>query len=343
VNVTRPVCSSMEEFLANTKGYRFGFNGKEHDDETYGEGNVYDYGFRIYNPRVGKFLTVDPLSPKYPWYSPFQFAGNKPIWAKDLDGLEECYSCDMRADRIAAQQLAGEGATAAQVQEMYARIHFQGGPMTLEELHTTLDALGFIPLLGELADGTNALIYLAEGDKQNATFSAISLIPVIGDVAGKGTKYTIKASKYFKVGDRIFQSAKSATKYDAYFSKYGSKVANAIWDAGRGGSNKLAKALGTKAGDVAHHVIPVELIEKSPLLQKAINEGFDFNGAINGMIIKQRGSHPDSYWQGVQQVILATQKSMPKASAKEIMEVVSTKLKTMIQSNGNVVNTVFKK
>jgi hypothetical protein len=29
------------------------------------------------------------LSDSYPWYTPYQFAGNKPIWAIDLDGLEE--------------------------------------------------------------------------------------------------------------------------------------------------------------------------------------------------------------------------------------------------------------
>jgi len=28
-------------------GYRYGFNGKEGDDEWSGEGNMYDYGFRI--------------------------------------------------------------------------------------------------------------------------------------------------------------------------------------------------------------------------------------------------------------------------------------------------------
>lgn len=69
--------------------YRYGFNGKESDTDTYGEGNIYDYGFRIYNPRLGKFLSVDPLTRIYAWYTPFQFAGNKPIWAIDLDGLEE--------------------------------------------------------------------------------------------------------------------------------------------------------------------------------------------------------------------------------------------------------------
>src|SRR5262249_10936121 len=53
------------------------------------EGEQQDYGMRIYDPRIGKFLSVDPLTKSYPWYSPYQFAGNKPIWAIDLDGAEE--------------------------------------------------------------------------------------------------------------------------------------------------------------------------------------------------------------------------------------------------------------
>jgi RHS repeat-associated protein len=71
-------------------GYRYGFNGKVKDNEGMGGGGqTYDYGFRIYNPSLAKFLSVDPLSASYPWYTPYQFAGNKPIWAIDLDGLEE--------------------------------------------------------------------------------------------------------------------------------------------------------------------------------------------------------------------------------------------------------------
>jgi RHS repeat-associated protein len=73
----------------NSGSYRYGYNGKEKDPETYGEGNIYDYGFRIYNPRLGKFLSVDPLTKSYPWYTPYQFAGNKPINSIDVDGLED--------------------------------------------------------------------------------------------------------------------------------------------------------------------------------------------------------------------------------------------------------------
>ncbi len=68
--------------------YRYGFNGKEQDSAINGSGVDYDYGFRVYDARIGKFLSVDPLRKSYPWYSPYQFAGNSPIKFIDLDGLE---------------------------------------------------------------------------------------------------------------------------------------------------------------------------------------------------------------------------------------------------------------
>ena len=79
--------------ILGTDSYRFAFNGKEIDDEgEWGQSTTaYDYGFRIYNPQVARFLSVDPLSPDYPWYTPYQFAGNKPIVAIDVDGLEELH------------------------------------------------------------------------------------------------------------------------------------------------------------------------------------------------------------------------------------------------------------
>ena len=73
----------------NSSEYRYGFNGKEKDDEgEFGSITNYDYGFRIYNPAVGRFLSVDPLSPNYPELTPYQFASNSPIGGVDLDGLE---------------------------------------------------------------------------------------------------------------------------------------------------------------------------------------------------------------------------------------------------------------
>ena len=69
-------------------GYRYGFNGKENDNGVKGESNQQDYGMRIYDPRIGKFLSVDPLAAQFHFYTPYQFAGNMPIEYIDLDGAE---------------------------------------------------------------------------------------------------------------------------------------------------------------------------------------------------------------------------------------------------------------
>ncbi len=67
-------------------GYRYGFNGKENDKDA-GEG-IQDYGMRIYDARVGRFLSEDPITAKYPELTPYQFASNRPIDGIDMDGLE---------------------------------------------------------------------------------------------------------------------------------------------------------------------------------------------------------------------------------------------------------------
>ena len=70
--------------------YRYGFNGKENDPETVGTGSgTQDYGMRIYNPSLGRFLSVDPIGYDYPWNSTYAFAENEPISNIDLDGLEK--------------------------------------------------------------------------------------------------------------------------------------------------------------------------------------------------------------------------------------------------------------
>lgn len=70
-------------------GYRFGFNGQEQDDEIKNQANSLAFRFRIYDARIGRFMSVDPLEAQYSHYSPYQFAGNKPIFTDDLEGLEE--------------------------------------------------------------------------------------------------------------------------------------------------------------------------------------------------------------------------------------------------------------
>ena len=68
--------------------YRYGYNGKEYDSEVYGNANFYDYGLRMYDSRLCRFITVDPLTRKFAMLTPYQFASNSPILNIDLDGAE---------------------------------------------------------------------------------------------------------------------------------------------------------------------------------------------------------------------------------------------------------------
>ncbi|OFY86706.1 MAG: hypothetical protein A3F72_09615 [Bacteroidetes bacterium RIFCSPLOWO2_12_FULL_35_15] len=72
--------------FTSVNGYRYGFNGKEKDDEVNGGGNSLDFGARIYDPRLGKFLSLDPDFYRYPWNSPYAYAINSPIKLVDAEG-----------------------------------------------------------------------------------------------------------------------------------------------------------------------------------------------------------------------------------------------------------------
>jgi hypothetical protein len=69
-----------------------------------------------------------------------------------------------------------------------------------EWVHGALDAAGFIPGLGEIADGLNGLIYLAEGSYIEASVSLLAMIPILGDL-GKAGKLTAQ------VGQELLEEA----------------------------------------------------------------------------------------------------------------------------------------
>jgi RHS repeat-associated protein len=70
-------------------GNRYGFNGMEMDDEIKGsQGTSYDFGARMYDPRVGRWLTIDPLAAKYPSLNPYNFVGNSPLLFIDPNGKD---------------------------------------------------------------------------------------------------------------------------------------------------------------------------------------------------------------------------------------------------------------
>ncbi|MEN9548985.1 MAG: hypothetical protein RIR12_1576 [Bacteroidota bacterium] len=81
---------------------RYGFNGKERDKDI-ASGN-YDFGARIYDGRIGRWLSVDPLQAKYPGESPYMFGADNPNFFIDPDGRDRIISIlILNADGTATQ------------------------------------------------------------------------------------------------------------------------------------------------------------------------------------------------------------------------------------------------
>jgi len=73
----------------SSESYRYGFQGQIKDDEINGAtGTSYAFEYRMHDPRVGRFWSIDPLFNQYPYYSPYAFSGNRLIDMEEFEGLE---------------------------------------------------------------------------------------------------------------------------------------------------------------------------------------------------------------------------------------------------------------
>ena len=108
--------------------YRYGYQGSEKDDEIKGQGNYYTTFFRGLDPRLGKWLSVDPKASSLPWQSPYCSMDNNPIFLNDVlgdkaDGWVEGENGDItfdenihsqaEADKVGAGKYLGENIVAA--------------------------------------------------------------------------------------------------------------------------------------------------------------------------------------------------------------------------------------
>jgi RHS repeat-associated protein len=195
-------------------GYRYGFNGKENDNEVKGEGNQQDYGMRIYDGRIGKFLSVDPLTPKYPELTPFQFASNTPIQALDLDGLEGFIATGMPMGSsghghgmIVTPEMANKAPI--QVKRIVTDFTpFIGSGLGLYEAYTGEDiltgtklawwerALNAIPLVGPIRKSAKSINAI---DDLKDVAKAVSKAKEVNKVVAKADN-VIDAIKWSKIG-----------------------------------------------------------------------------------------------------------------------------------------------
>jgi RHS repeat-associated protein len=81
--------SPMSARSFNASSSRYGFNGKEKDDEIKGNSNSINFDSRILDVRLGKWLSCDPLQYVSVSWTPYNFVKNCPMILIDPDGEKE--------------------------------------------------------------------------------------------------------------------------------------------------------------------------------------------------------------------------------------------------------------
>lgn len=111
--------------------------------------------------------------------------------------------------------------------ELHSKNALQEGSRA-EVAKVVLDVLGFVPGAGEIADLSNVALHLQDREYFQAAMSLISIIPEVGDVAGKASKYLYKmlrAGKKFKPTSKLSRKMiKIATKVGPTIRKHWKKA-----------------------------------------------------------------------------------------------------------------------
>ncbi|BFO66026.1 hypothetical protein KCF3NO3_20090 [Chryseobacterium sp. KCF3-3] len=150
-----------------------------------------------------------------------------------------------------------------------------------ETFQLLLDVLGLVPVVGEVADITNGIIYTIQGDGLNASLSFASAIPIAGWGAA-GAKFAIKTITVAG-GSKLALGMIKGTGGIITFGKY----------------SKLRKAINlTDVTKQAHHVIPrAKIIIEHDVIQRAALSGnaFHIDEALNGIAVTSWRNQPNHY------------------------------------------------
>lgn len=166
------------------------------DDEVYGvEGTTYDFGARLYDSRLGRWMSIDPLAKEAPGWTPYRYGFNNPIrytdptgmfevdgkddWIYDKQNKEYVWNGNVTRPENTPKGFEYVGPSENDVKEHYKENHpvkyFFGIAPTFGENHT--------PYHGEIrAKETNWVDNWAESDNilAQASYSTVNSFSIVG-------------------------------------------------------------------------------------------------------------------------------------------------------------------
>ena len=138
---------------------------------------LYYYGARYYDPAIGRFINADIIAPDY----------NNP---QSLNRYSYCFNNPLRYIDPTGQW---------------------PWDTIINWVQTALDVVGMIPVIGEIADAVNGVIYTARGDVANAALSFAACVPVAG-IAATGAKWVKRGVEFVDKVDDVIDAARAVDK-----------------------------------------------------------------------------------------------------------------------------------
>lgn len=185
-----------------------------------------------------------------------------------------------------------------------------------EWVHGALDVVGLIPGAGEIADGINGLIYLAEGRKLEATLSLISAVPVLGYFGQAG-------KSVLKVGETAVNVAVGTVAKGVF--------GNVIQKAAKESIEQAAEKTATKSGDWIHNAL--EVMGCIPGVGNATT-------SLNGLVQLGKGRFVDAGFSAVSMVpvvgdVAITGKKIVDESLKRLIKEAAEELREKALKEGS--------
>jgi len=141
------------KYQAGNDSYRYGFQNQEIDKELW-DGAV-NFNYRVEDPRLVRFFSVDPLAARFPWNSPYAFSENRLIDGFELEGLEFIPAKGNTPGRMMMRAFAY---TAKDVQDKWN--NSRAGRFTNGLINTTFGVVGTIGSIAYMTEtgGTGAAL-----------------------------------------------------------------------------------------------------------------------------------------------------------------------------------------
>ncbi|MEP3383934.1 MAG: RHS repeat-associated core domain-containing protein, partial [Flavobacteriaceae bacterium] len=113
--------------LGNSVAKKYMFGGKEYQDEL--DLGWYDVSARNYDPALGRWMNLDPLTEQMRRHSPYNYAFDNPVFFIDPDGMKPCPNGDCENGFLAALRGYYKGARNAVQKRVDAVVGFVSDPV----------------------------------------------------------------------------------------------------------------------------------------------------------------------------------------------------------------------